>query len=488
MESRQGDTRVMNPYEEWQLYGIWRQVNAYELVETEEAKAMVKRKPTLTRLCVKTFFDAIVLCVWTDLMGPRCRQMWLGSDTPEHKFHDELLARLPRLTTSGELNRELHYDGTSAARYYRLPSEGYELGTFVFLAKVDGSVCRCALSLVKRLPSDQLSQYLKLHQVCKERVATLVKKLVASLKHAEEPTSHTLLRFTDELGPFMMAVSHLGLEHAPAFSPLEHRSIEFAETALCVNETQDGFGLPRPLLDICITCHLETAGRSVIVGSDIEQRKKVLKTLALFLTPSEQMTVKYDTQDTFYEPDLLLQAVAPGMSDLESQVLESNHPSTIIDLDAQAVRQTHNRDVYTIEHTQREHAQLTNLENGLHMRLPSGKLSLVRHAAPLVRAMLASLLSQPQSCHEMLLTEFIRSVQRTALVLIEFATGLRATAERPLPAHKLSHIRQALKLSDDHDFEIVLAMCWRLDNESYARIVGDESMRQDQLSSFLDAL
>ena len=47
---------------------------------------------------------------------------------------------------------------------------------------------------------------------------------------------------------------------------------------------------------------------------------------------------------------------------------------------------------------------------------------------------------------------------------------------------------QALGLENYQDFEVVLAMCWKLDNESYARILGDDSVREDQLSSFLGSL
>ncbi|EGD73803.1 hypothetical protein PTSG_05495 [Salpingoeca rosetta] len=499
------------PYPDWQLYALWKGEGDTEVVDGTEPKAKGKAalmamrmamRPSMIRVCERTFFDAVVLCVWTDLLGPRCRHLWLGSNLPNPNFHEKLLKVLPRLTTGGELTRNMEADGSCASRYYRLPAEGFELGTFVFLADVDGATCPCALSLVKELPPTEVSRYLKLFGVCRDRMATLVKKFVAQLKHRKEGTTTTqvLLRFTDDIGPFMIAVNHLGQQRALGQADAPQPS-PFADTALDLSESIDGatFHLPRPFLDICITCHLQTAGRSVIVGEDSEPVRRLLRTLALFLTQAEQETVRYDSTGSIYEPDLVLQVVNAPVDKIESQVLDANHPTTIIDPKLRVVRRTHNRDVYTVEHEQREHAQLSNLEAGRQADLPASKLPATRRPAPLVRSLLETLLYEPTSCHAAVLTHFSRSLQRTALVLIELASGCRATsvrvpiwnghgAERPLPAQKRDKMRQALQLHDYHDFEIVLAMCWKLDNDSYARILGDDSVREDQLSSFLGSL
>lgn len=283
-----------SPFDNWDTLAVWHSSEDVHIQPTAR-KLLTKSRPklcrrgSLVRVAHCTFFDAVVLCTWTDLFGPQCRHIWLGSVLPSTSFHTQLLKVLPRLTTSGELTRELDNDGSCATRYYRLPAEGFELGTFVFLAEIDGSNCRCALSLIKKLPDDKLSKYLALYQICQERMTTLIKKLVTQLKKTEELTTAVLLRFTDDLAPFMIAVNHLGSscndeddfqESQTTISPM------FAGTVLNASKSSPRcFSLPRPFLDICITSHLQTSGRCVIVGSDLAIVRRLLKTLALFLSP-----------------------------------------------------------------------------------------------------------------------------------------------------------------------------------------------------------
>eukprot|EP00055_Hartaetosiga_balthica_P015320 m.89649 g.89649 ORF g.89649 m.89649 type:complete len:520 (-) comp8837_c1_seq2:1391-2950(-) len=463
---------LVNMFPKWRLHSIWNGANDITPVDTTRKK---HREKTMVLLNSALYFDACILSIWDDRAGPKNRHMWVGNTKPAETLQSRLLLVLPKVTICNELDRDHAKDGTPAMKYCRLPNEGFELGTFVFEANIDGKMTCCAISLVKQLEphiihdnfkhveEKKLSNFLDLYKICQERMSTLVKKLFIMLKNYS--TDEALVSFTNDLAPFLRALPRT----LTTYTSIDH----LEQSAFRLRKVKGSMELliEHNFLARCITCHLMTAGRSVVIGKNTDAVMMMMHTLALFLPQRDRKSICWGCSDGSYYPDMMLQVVNNSLDNFGPMLLESSNPSSVIDLDNMLVKQTPTRERF-ISLKSNTSAFQTNIE-----------LVEKKGAAPLVTSFLAQLFALPSQCYIPLITQFTRHLARTALALMEYADTQGATQEHPLSQTRLEAIKKCLNLENQEDLHMVVAMCWKLDEDSHARILGEEGVREDQVTS-----
>ncbi|KAJ0062614.1 hypothetical protein NL108_000219, partial [Boleophthalmus pectinirostris] len=145
-------------------------------------------------------------------------------------------------------------------------------------------------------------------------------------------------------------ISVLGLEIIPIMELLASMKthsvpddIDIKDTVL--NDDDIGDSCHEDFLHKAISSHLQTCGCSIVVGSNPDKVNKIVRTLCLFLTPSERKCSRLCKADSSFKYDtgLFVQGLlkdSTGSFVLPfRQVLYSPYPTTHIDVDINTVKQ-----------------------------------------------------------------------------------------------------------------------------------------------------
>ena len=363
---------------------------------------------SIMQLKQDTYFKAVVLSVWDNVVGPRVKQVWLGQeDHLDGRFYQRLLPFIAKCTLSGELSRDISPENEAEMKFYVLAELECVMVSFVFgshigtIAAPGAAVDIFSLSLV--LPLRQMPTYLELHALCADRMGALIRKLQVMLR-TEGGIAQCLLPFTAALKPFLTSIADIGV--ASLARPIDLAETVFAPPSppaslpgpshMAIRQQQqqhpqqqeqqeqeqqeqqeqqqqqeamlNNSGVPTVpyehigsgsgsawdvgFLRAAITSHLQTGGVTIVFGSDAERTQRLISTLALFLSPGERRRSRAARAGvSSYAPDLVLQGILAieGEDSFDAEVLmQSAHASTVIDLISNSVQQTQRENVYHV--------------------------------------------------------------------------------------------------------------------------------------------
>ncbi|XP_066576858.1 guanine nucleotide exchange factor C9orf72 homolog isoform X2 [Amia ocellicauda] len=271
---------------------------------------------------------AATFAYWDNILGPRVRHIW-APKSEQLLLSDGEITFLANHTLNGEILRSAEC-GAVDVKFFVLAEKGVIIVSLIFDGDLKGDKNTCALSII--LPQSELSFYLPLHTVCVERLTHIIRKGRIWMQKG-----YSIINvLTTEIVPIMTLLSSMKSHSVP-----EH--IDIKDTVL--NDDDIGDSCHEDFLHKAISSHLQTCGCSMVVGSNPEKVNKIVRTLALFLTPSERKCSRLcRAESSFrYDTGLFVQGLlkdGTGSFVLPfRQVLYSPYPTTHIDVDVNTVKQ-----------------------------------------------------------------------------------------------------------------------------------------------------
>eukprot|EP00050_Salpingoeca_kvevrii_P008873 m.305615 g.305615 ORF g.305615 m.305615 type:complete len:506 (+) comp18040_c0_seq1:3-1520(+) len=436
-----------------------------------------------TVLAGNTFFTGVVLSIWDNISGPSVMHIWRSERALPDAFYSKLLPFIPRCTLNSEISR----DSTTCQlnpeqKFFVLSEIGFVVLSFAFYAQI-GEKDANLFSFALVLPVDAMSAYLELHTLWAERICSLLKRLQVFLRREPSPPA-ALEKFSAALNPFLINLDSLGVASLT-------EGIDMSRTVFGPeNETQ--FDIV--FLRMAITSHLQTGGVTIVLGHDEIRVNLMINTLAVFLSPDERRRSRYARPDcdTGFAPDLFLQGIVKPANesfDLTARdIVQSQLPSTLINLATNTVRQTKQLNEYAMIHAESERDELQRLQGQLDApTLHPELLHDVPNQSGIVRQLLERLFRpSPAEIRNALLRQFLRLLHRKALVMIQFVDELGATKQNPLRSDQRKQLRKGLGTAFTFsDFSIILAAAEKLRTGMFMRVYGDPADRQQRLVEML---
>mmetsp|Transcript_15697 Transcript_15697/g.40633 ORF Transcript_15697/g.40633 Transcript_15697/m.40633 type:complete len:609 (+) Transcript_15697:638-2464(+) len=457
-------------------------------------------------------FTSLILAVWDNVLGPANKHVWWRrAAPPPPSFVNKLLPFHPACTLNGEVSR-VDSIGKNGAEYkfYVLPEVGYAMGSFIFTAEEDEPPY--ALSLV--VPLTELSAYLSIQKLTITRMRHLVKKLQILLKLDSKLSESTILGFTDLLVPFLTSIGQIGIP-----SPISD-GFDLQRTAF--GDGNCGKFSPE-FLALAITAHLESGGVSIVLGDDVSTINMMVETLAIFLHEDEckQSRFAYDTsEERCYAPDLILQGLIQEKVFDPDVLMRSTMPSTVINTKTKLVQQA-NRAEHLVRHAEAEEAELQLLETSVKdttaaaaaaavdvglsaagaprltataARETAHRKEILRHAgheklwdvrdkSPMVMQLLqtvGSVAGDGPVCQK-ILQHFCVGINRKANMVIQVVNAYQASSEAPIAPDNVDVFRRSVGLTNEADYDIVLAAAEKLRSGTYSAMKGDPLDMQDKV-------
>ncbi|CAH2293808.1 guanine nucleotide exchange C9orf72 homolog isoform X2 [Pelobates cultripes] len=271
---------------------------------------------------------AATFAYWDNILGPRVRQIW-APKTDEVVLSDGEITFLANHTLNGEILRSAE-SGAIDVKFFVLAEKGVIIVSLIFDGKRNGDRSTYGLSII--LPQTELCFYLPLHNVCVARLTHSIRK-GRILMHKGQNIIHML---TGEVVPIMELLSSMKSHGVP-------EDIDITSTVL--NDDDIGDSCHKDFLSNAISSHLQTCGCSVVMGSSAEKINKMVRTLCLFLSPTERKCSRLcRSESSFkYESGLFVQGLlkdSTGSFVLPfRQVMCAPYPATHIDVDVNTVKQ-----------------------------------------------------------------------------------------------------------------------------------------------------
>eukprot|EP00049_Salpingoeca_infusionum_P012585 m.231168 g.231168 ORF g.231168 m.231168 type:complete len:447 (+) comp15215_c5_seq1:217-1557(+) len=440
--------------------------------EKHRSHMHVRRKrwhgePIAQLLDPNAYFDAVLLCIWDDSLGP-CIRFCAMKEQHQVNKDSRVVASLPKLTLNDVLAKGIAPEAIPHevdTKYLRFPGSEVEVACFIFSANIDNTPKFASLCLLKQIASagKNPASYIGVQDICHDRATTIILNLCKCLQSESTETAfedmyvdlkHLLLVLKD----METAQTRRVLFRDTLFKPLIFYDVRF--------------------LNRCLTSHLETSGMSVVVGKDVNMINLYLNTLTLFLPVSKRGKCRPAQEGKReYCPDVVVQGLhfvdrtPSDLSELHQLMLESCHPSTVIDIDHKIV-------AAAPEERQYQFAQQQDTAERLFQE--------VRHGSPLVEKFLNSIVSpRDPSFRAALVDNFTRRLSRLGLIVIQFTIERNATPDAPLSHASKLELRRWLRLQDDHDFRVVLATVLQMDSQVYDSIVPDYQLSAEKLKEIV---
>jgi hypothetical protein len=216
-----------------------------------------------------------------------------------------------------------------------------------------------------------------------------------------------------------------------------------------------------------------------------------------------------------YAPDLILQGVLQDEIFNPDVLMESTMPSTVINTKTRQVQQA-NRAEHLVRHAESEEVELKLLQatvkdsttvakvkagaaagapvqqqpkisRGVHKEImrQAGheKLWDVHDKSPMVVELLhtvESVSGDPDVC-QTILQHFCVGINRKANVVIQVVRAYQATAENPLGTEETEAFKTSVGLTNEADYDIVLAAAEKLRVGTYSAMKGDPLDMQDKV-------
>ncbi|XP_053910475.1 guanine nucleotide exchange factor C9orf72 homolog isoform X2 [Cuculus canorus] len=271
---------------------------------------------------------AATFAYWDNILGPRVRHIW-APKTEQVLLSDGEITFLANHTLNGEILRNAE-SGAIDVKFFVLAEKRVIIVSLIFDGNWNGDRSTYGLSII--LPQNELSFYLPLHRVCVDRLTHIIRKGRIWMHKGQS----IIPMLTGEVIPVMELLSSMKSHSVP-------EEIDISDTVL--NDDDIGDSCHEGFLLNAISSHLQTCGCSVVVGSSAEKVNKIVRTLCLFLTPSERKCSRLCRNESSfkYESGLFVQGLlkdATGSFVLPfRQVMYAPYPTTHIDVDVNTVKQ-----------------------------------------------------------------------------------------------------------------------------------------------------
>ncbi|KAG2225946.1 hypothetical protein INT45_006642 [Circinella minor] len=449
-------------------------------------------KETIDQLFESCFFSAVLLLQWSNVMGPKMEKVWSSSDE-ETATDEKLQTLIGRQVLNGEMGRSIM--GVEL-KWITLHRQGILCASFLYNDKVSSSInssnnnsnngsnstgshsgistssALCALVFI--LPLRYLRNFSPYFHVLRDRVSPwlieplqLLRKL-SRRRHIPWSTALDFFAYRC-LAPFIRSIMKI-----------ESVSLPLECNKICYNlfdqESKQLFD--PPFFGRVVTSHLQTFASSVLVGNSLTTMNMMINTLSLFLSPEERNRSSHARKNLKYMADLYLQGLL--IQDMENiqfkldmAVLDSNIPTTIVDMSKLTVKQTPlfpqyrklQKDYRNWVKVQLEDDLIKYLQPPSERSTSSGitypewkKQPSVFHKmdsiAPMIKSLLDEIRIIPTRLREAYVRQWRRWLVRRAIAFIQFSKNEGFG--------NIDKLKNALQLHDHNDFLIVLAQAEKL--------------------------
>ncbi|XP_061182176.1 guanine nucleotide exchange factor C9orf72-like [Saccostrea echinata] len=416
----------------------------------------------------------MVLSHWDNILGPRVVHVWnMGSGSLD-------LSLLSRISSQG-LSGEICRDVTSFIdhKLYEIQDADVFVTAFIFSALGITGPCVHALSIV--IQKADMMFYLNIQQLfqkCFERIVGKFKVILSQVS-VDSTLEKTYKEFSDLC---QQCIENIGCLKKSRFP----QKILLSSTYLC-----PAHHLDRDFLSCCISSHLTTFGRSLVIGEKADNVNMMLKTLSLFNSPKERCCSRLVQQNESlqYHHDMWLQGQVQTSDHLDlpvSEILYSEYPSTVIDLSQKMVRESPTyTDHVTYSHDQR-YNELIGLQYGdTEPSIPQGELfSLHDKSDTLVTGLLDELDKLPAECgvREAYIQQFNRSIQHKALCIIKYIEGETNSGTLPFKGD-IKKLQKDICILTEGDLRIYLSAAERLKPGLYWYLFSPKYSREQSIPS-----
>ncbi|KAK2501493.1 hypothetical protein MC885_000826 [Smutsia gigantea] len=414
---------------------------------------------------------AATFAYWDNILGPRVRHIW-APKTEQVLLSDGEITFLANHTLNGEILRNAE-SGAIDVKFFVLSEKGVIIVSLIFDGNWNGDRSTYGLSII--LPQTELSFYLPLHRACVDRLTHIIRKgRIWMHKERQENVQKIVLEGTERMED------------------------QIADTVLSDDDIGDS--CHEGFLLNAISSHLQTCGCSVVVGSSAEKVNKIVRTLCLFLTPTERKCSRLcEAESSFkYESGLFVQGLlkdSTGSFVLPfRQVMYAPYPTTHIDVDVNTVKQMppchehiYNQRRYmrseltafwratseedmaqdTIIYTDESFTPDLYVKPCLLILLLSSNMKLnifqdVLHKDTLVKAFLDQVfhLKPGLSLRSTFLAQFLLVLHRKALTLIKYIEDDTQKGKKPFKS--LRNLKIDLDLTAEGDLNIVMALAEKI--------------------------
>ncbi|KAK6493920.1 guanine nucleotide exchange C9orf72-like protein [Huso huso] len=419
---------------------------------------------------------AATFAYWDNILGPRVRHIW-APKTEQLLLSDGEITFLANHTLNGEILRSAEC-GAVDVKFFVLAEKGVIIVSLIFDGDWKGDKNTCALSII--LPQTELSFYLPLHRVCVDRLKHIIRKGRIWMHKG-----HSIISvLTTEIIPIMDLLSSMKSHSVP-------EEIDIKDTVL--NDDDIGDSCHEDFLHKAISSHLQTCGCSMVVGSNPEKVNKMVRTLCLFLTPTErkcsrlcraESSFRYDSG--LYVQGLLKDSTGSFVLPFR-QVLYSPYPTTHIDVDVNTVKQMAPCHEHIFNQRRYMGSELTALwkatsdeemapDTIIHANETfTPDLNVfqdVMHTDTLVKSFLDQVfqLKPGLSLRSMFLAQFLLVLHRKALTLIKYIEDETQKGKKPF--RSLRNLKGDLDLTVEGDLSIVMALAEKLKAGLHSFVFG----------------
>ncbi|XP_050402091.1 guanine nucleotide exchange factor C9orf72 [Patella vulgata] len=411
-----------------------------------------------------SFINAILLCHWDNILGPRLYHLWKIQNVSPPPVG--VLRFLTGQILSGEICKELDSNSIDF-KFYDMPDKLILVAAFVFSGQLDRDVAIQSVGFV--IPNSELNLYLKYHnllQLCFRRLISKFRILLNKVSRPEDVLNKFSSWLTICLEMFS-SLTEAGLPQQPRLS----------ETAFCPHHNLEPDFLYR-----CITSHLMTFGRSLVVGKLAERVNLVISTLALFNTDNERATSRLvdDDKPWSYHHDLCVQGLLKSHHGAITlpirEILCSRYPTTIIDVQNRDVKHSpycYGHDVKNFQ-VLRDELLYLHQNNMDEPDMSNSVFQKVHHSSYLVSTLIDEISKLSADCGIRVahVQQFMRLLNRRAFSLINYVETETLKGSISLKGG-LKKLRQDLSLIKDGDFRIILATAEKCKPGIYHFLLGE---------------
>ncbi|XP_030323711.1 guanine nucleotide exchange C9orf72 homolog isoform X2 [Calypte anna] len=419
---------------------------------------------------------AATFAYWDNILGPRVRHIW-APKTEQVLLSDGEITFLANHTLNGEILRNAE-SGAIDVKFFVLAEKRVIIVSLIFDGNWNGDRSTYGLSII--LPQSELGFYLPLHRVCVDRLTHIIRKGRIWMHKGQS----IIPMLTGEVIPVMELLSSMKSHSVP-------EEIDISDTVL--NDDDIGDSCHEGFLLNAISSHLQTCGCSVVVGSSAEKVNKIVRTLCLFLTPSERKCSRLCRNESSfkYESGLFVQGLlkdATGSFVLPfRQVMYAPYPTTHIDVDVNTVKQMPPCHEHIYNQRRYMRSELTafwransdeemSQDHIIHtdesFTPDLNVFQDILHRDTLVKAFLDQIfhLKPGLSLRSTFLAQFLLVLHRKALTLIKYIEDDTQKGKKPFKS--LRSLKVDLDLTAEGDLNIIMALAEKIKPGLHSFIFG----------------
>ncbi|NXW09169.1 CI072 protein, partial [Fregetta grallaria] len=433
---------------------------------------------------------AATFAYWDNILGPRVRHIW-APKTEQVLLSDGEITFLANHTLNGEILRNAE-SGAIDVKLTSFKAKDLRCQGCLAALTLKGWRCPEGICLVPVLFfTDASFRWLDKFYYCfraerlyltaslaQERQEHFQKIVLEGTERMEDQGQSIIPMLTGEVIPVMELLSSMKSHSVP-------EEIDVSPCVLCI--------LNKKLVWHAISSHLQTCGCSVVVGSSTEKVNKIVRTLCLFLTPSERKCSRLCRNESSfkYESGLFVQGLlkdATGSFVLPfRQVMYAPYPTTHIDVDVNTVKQMPPCHEHIYNQRRYMRSELTAFwransdEEMSQDRIIHTDESFtpdlnvfqdILHRDTLVKAFLDQIfhLKPGLSLRSTFLAQFLLVLHRKALTLIKYIEDDTQKGKKPFKS--LRSLKIDLDLTAEGDLNIIMALAEKIKPGLHSFIFG----------------